>query len=171
MLSADLEAALNEQLNKEYYSSYLYLGMSAHFEDANLPGMAAWMRVQAEEENQHAMKFFDHILARGGRVHLTSIAEPPTGFGSPLEVFEGALEHERFVTSSIDALFKHCGPSDGSTVVLLQWFSAEQVEEEQTVGLIAEQLRMAGGDGAATLMLDRELGARAGGGTTLTPTT
>lgn len=157
MLSDQLETALNEQLNKEAYSSYLYLAMSAHFEQANLPGFARWMRLQAAEEQGHAMKFFDHILERGGIVRLGSIAEPPHVFGGPLDVFEQALEHERMISASIDALFPVADPA---TVSLLQWFATEQVEEEQTVGQIVESLCMAGTEGPALLLLDRELGAR-----------
>lgn len=159
MLADRLEIALNEQLNEEWYSSYLYLAMSAHFEQANLPGFAHWMRMQAAEEQVHAMKFFDHILDRGGIVRLAQIAEPPIVFGSPLDVFEQALEHERMISSSIDALFP---VADQATIPLLQWFATEQTEEEQTVRQVVESLCMAGKDGPALLFLDRELSTRVG---------
>jgi ferritin len=160
MLTPELETALNEQINKEFFSSYLYYAMSAHFEDANLPGFAGWMRAQADEEHQHAMRFFDHVVQRGGNVRLGEIAAPPEKFGAPLEVFEQALDHERFITRSIESIFPL---ADQATVALLQWFATEQVEEEQTVGLIVESLRMAGEDWPALLLLDRELGARQSG--------
>lgn len=131
--------------------------MSAHFERANLPGFASWMRAQADEERSHGMRFFDFILSRGGRVHLAGIDDPPAEFGSPLEVFENALEHERVITASIEALYE---VADHATLPLLQWFTTEQIEEEQTVGGIVESLRMAGEAGPALLALDRELGAR-----------
>ena len=157
MISDELETALNEQLGKELYSSYLYLAMSAHFDRMNLPGFARWMRLQADEERLHAMKFFDHILQRGGIVRLAEVPAPPVAFGTPLDVFEQALEHERMITASIDALFPQADPA---TVTLLQWFAAEQIEEEQTVCQIVESLGMAGKDGPALLLLDRELGTR-----------
>jgi ferritin len=159
-LSSELEKALNEQLNGEYYSSYLYLQMAAHFEQEDLPGMSSWMRAQAAEEHVHAMKFFDHVLQRDGVVTLTEISAPPTEFGSPLEVFEYALKHEQLVTKAIEGLFS---VADQQTTPLLQWFATEQIEEEQTVGQIVASLRMAGNDGPALLLLDRELAERGGG--------
>ena len=156
-LSTELAQALNTQLNSEYFSSYLYLQMAAHFEQQDLPGMSSWMRAQAAEENLHAMKFFDHILQREGVVKLTEIEAPPSEFGSPLSVFEQALEHERSVTRAIEKLFT---VADQSSIPLLQWFATEQIEEEQTVGQIVASLRMAGDDGPALLLLDRELASR-----------
>lgn len=157
MLPRDLEEALNDQINKEVYSSYLYLQMAAHFDASSLPGCSSWMRLQAAEEYAHAMRFYDHLLQRDGVVRLAAIAAPPTSFGSPLEVFEQVLEHEQQVTASIAALF---GPADQATVPLLQWFATEQVEEEQTVRQIIDSLRLAGQDGPALLLIDRELGSR-----------
>ena len=160
MLAPELETALNEQLTKETYSSYLYLAMCAHFESAGYPGFAGWMRAQAEEEHLHAMRFFDHINDRDGRVRLDAIGVPPVEFGTPLEVFEASLAHEREITASIEALYER---SDRSTQAFLDWFLTEQVEEEKTVGQIVDTLRLAGDSGPSLLLLDRELGARGAG--------
>ena len=157
MLAPDLEAALNEQLTKETASAYLYLAMSAHFEHAGYPGFAAWMRAQAEEEHLHAMKFFDHINDRDGRVHLDAIEAPQAEFGAPLEVFEASLAHERAITTAIEQLYEG---SDRLTQAFLDWFLTEQIEEEKTVGQIVDTLRLAGDSGPSLLLLDRELGSR-----------
>jgi len=163
VLTPELEQALNDQLNRESYSSYLYLSMAAHFDGAGFPGFASWMRAQADEEHVHAMKFFDFVNDRGGRVRLQAIAEPPAEFGTPLQVFEASLEHERFITRSIETLYEQ---ADRSTQAFLAWFLTEQVEEEKTVGELVDAFRLAAGSGPALLLLDRELGARraAGGG-------
>jgi ferritin len=157
MLTGDLEQALNDQLNRESYSSYLYLAMAAHFEAEGFAGFASWMRVQASEEHLHAMRFFDYVTDRGGRVRLQAIAEPPVDFGTPLQAFEASLDHERFITRSIEALYDQ---GDRPTQAFLDWFLTEQVEEEKTVSQIVESMRMAGDSGPALLLLDRELGAR-----------
>lgn len=157
MLDQTLEQALNDQLNREQYSSYLYLSIAAHFEAAGFPGFAAWMRAQAEEEHLHAMRFFDFIADRGGRVRLLAIAEPPSDFGTALEAFEASLEHERFITRSIESLYEG---ADRTTRAFLDWFLTEQVEEEKTVSAIVDSLRLAADSGPALLLLDRELGAR-----------
>lgn len=159
MLDPTLEQALNEQLNREQYSSYLYLAIAAHFETAGFPGFATWMRAQADEEHVHAMKFFDYLNDRGGRVRLQAIAEPPLDFGTPLAAFEASLAHERFITESIEALYEG---ADRSTQAFLDWFLTEQVEEENTVSTIVDSLRLAADSGPALLLLDRELGARPG---------
>jgi ferritin len=160
MLDAALEAALNEQMNVEFASAHIYLAMAAHLDRMNMTGAATWMRLQAREENGHAMRFFDHILDRGGRVRVGAIEAPPLDFGSALETFEAALQHERMVTSRIHALAE---ASDRATQVFIDWFVAEQVEEERTVERIIGSLRLAGEDGSALLMLDRELGTRSVG--------
>lgn len=157
MLTPELERSLNDQLNREYYSSYLYLAMAAHFESAGFPGFASWMRAQADEEHAHAMRFFDFLNDRGGRVRLQPVAEPPVEFGTPLEVFEASLAHERFITASIEALYEQ---ADRSTQAFLDWFLTEQVEEEKTVGEIVDAFQLAADSGPALLLLDRELGAR-----------
>ena len=157
MLDATLEAALNDQMNLEFASAHLYLAMAAHMDARNLVGSATWMRMQAQEETDHAMRFFDHILDRGGRVRLGTIEAPPEDFGSPLEAFSRALDHERTVTAAILELSKQ---ADRTTEVFLEWFITEQVEEERTVEQIVGSMELAGDSGAALLILDRELGAR-----------
>jgi len=162
MLSQRMQDALNAQIKHEFYSSFVYLAMSAHFEQRNLPGFANWMRIQAGEEHTHAMKIFDHILDRGGQVAMPAIATPPAKFGAPVEVFEEALGHERAVTKSIHELYALAVEErDYPARVFLDWFVNEQVEEEKTAELVVEQLRMVGDDRPALLMLDRELGQRA----------
>ncbi len=161
MLSQSVQDALNEQIKNEFYSSFVYLSMSAYFDQQNLPGLARWMRVQAGEEHVHAMKIFDHILDRNGTVELRAFPQPPVRFGSPLNVFEQALQHERAVTRNIHDLYALAvEQKDYPARVFLDWFVHEQVEEEKTAELIAEQLRMVGDDRPALLMLDRELGQR-----------
>jgi ferritin len=157
MLDEALETALNEQMNLEFASAHTYLAMAAHMDRQNLIGAAGWMRMQAQEESGHAMRFFDHLLDRGGRVRMGAIDAPPEDFGSPLRTFERALEHERLVTAAIHALHQ---VSDRTTQVFLEWFITEQLEEERTVDQIVGSMRLAGESGAALLILDRELGAR-----------
>jgi ferritin len=161
MLSQRMQDALNAQIKHEFYSSFVYLAMSAHFESRNLPGFGKWMRLQAGEEHTHAMKIFDHILDRGGSVQLPALAQPPVKWGAPVEVFEDALNHERAVTKSIHDLYALAVEErDYPARVFLDWFVNEQVEEEKTAELVVEQLKMIGDDRPALLMLDRELGQR-----------
>ncbi|HEX5632341.1 MAG TPA: ferritin [Gemmatimonadales bacterium] len=161
MLSAKMQGALNRQIEHEFYSSFVYLAMSAHFEGRNLPGFAKWMRVQAGEEHTHAMKIFDHILDRGGEVVMPAIATTPTKWGAAIEVFQDALNHERAVTKSIHELYALAVEErDYPARVFLDWFVNEQVEEEKTAELVVEQLRMIGDDRPALIMLDRELAQR-----------
>jgi ferritin len=163
MMSQKMQDAFNEQMQHEFYSSYLYLSMSAYCDRANLPGLARWMRVQAGEEAKHAMKIFDHLLDRSGVVALQQVDRPPADFASALEVFEQAHRHEQQVTASIDKVYGLAmDERDFASRVFLDWFVQEQVEEEKTSGLLAEQLRMVGTDRAGLLMLDRELGQRGG---------
>lgn len=160
-ISKSLEAAFNEQINLEMASSYAYLQMAAFFEEENLPGMAAWMRLQADEEHAHAMKFFDFVLEREGHIELASIPAPGLDLTSALSAFEASLAHERKVTAAINALYALASDErDFASYPLLNWFVEEQVEEEASVGLIVEQLKMIGDDRTALLMLDRELGTR-----------
>ena len=161
MLAPTMQDAMNAHLNKELYSAYLYLAMAADCESHTLPGCAHWMRLQAEEENAHAMKFYDFIHDRGGRVRLKAIDGPPTDFASTLELFEQALAHEQEVTGQINELYALAvRENDYPTQAFLQWFVTEQVEEEKTATQIVETLKMIGDDKVALLMLDRELGAR-----------
>ena len=164
MMSSKVQDALNEQMKHEFYSSYLYLSMSAYLDGANLPGLAKWMRAQAREEAVHAMKIFDHLLDRGGKIQLQPIGRPPAEFTSPREVFDQAHRHEKEVTASINGLYGLAvDERDFASRVFLDWFVQEQVEEEKTSGLLAEQLRMVGEDRPGLLMLDRELGQRRSG--------
>jgi ferritin len=156
-----VQDAVNEQLKHELSSAYVYLSMSAHFESENLPGFAKWMRVQAQEELGHAMRLFDYMHHRNGRIVLQAIEQPPSHFSSPLAIFEQALEHETKVTGLIEQLYEIAiAHKDYATQVEVQWFITEQVEEEDSATLIVDQLKMAGENRAALLMLDRQLGAR-----------
>ena len=164
MLSQRLQDAINGQIQHEFYSAYLYLSMSAHFEAMHLPGCARWMRLQSQEEASHAMKLFDFVLEREGRVALQAIEPPPSKFKSPLNVFQQALEHERKVTGMIHRLYELAAKeNDYATQVMLQWFIQEQVEEERTANDIVEQLKMIGDQAAALFILDKDLGARGAG--------
>jgi len=157
------QAAFNDQINEELFSSYVYLAMAAHFEAMNLEGFASWMRHQAEEEMEHAMRLFNHINRRGGRVKLKAIGEPPAEYGSPLEAFEKALSHEQHITSCIHKLYKLAvEEGDYPAQLELHWFIDEQVEEEENTGRVVELLGMAGDNKGALLMLDRELAKRSG---------
>lgn len=160
-MSASLQDAYNDQITLEFASSYAYLQMAAFFDDANLPGFANWMRQQAEEEWVHAMKFFDFVLDRGNQVELRSIPAPSSDYTSPLSVFEASLAHEQKVTASIHDLYGQANDEkDFESLPLLHWFISEQVEEEAVVSELIEQIAMAGDNGAALLLLDRELGTR-----------
>ena len=165
MLSKKMEAALNEQLNAELYSSYLYLSMSAYLESINMAGMANWMRIQAEEEKMHGMKFFDFIVSREGRVKLTAIAGPETEWASPLGAFQATYAHEQKVTGLINDLVKLAQEeADTASDVFLQWFVTEQIEEEKNADTIVQKLAMIKDAPQGLLMLDKELGARRAGG-------
>jgi ferritin len=156
-----MQAAINEQINKEIYSAYLYLAMSAHFESVNLPGFANWTRVQFQEEMSHALKFFDYVHARGGQALLQAIAQPETTWKSALEVFNQIYAHEQFVTASIHKLYEVAlKEKDYAAQIMLQWFINEQVEEEQNASEIVEQLKLIDAHGTAVLMLDHRLGKR-----------
>ncbi len=165
MLSKKIQDALNAQINLELSSSYHYLAMAAFFESTSLPGMATWMKVQSEEERLHAMKLFDHMCDRGGKVVLQPIAQPKLTFDTPLSVFEAALENEQKVTGAINSLYALAQQeSDYPSQVLLQWFITEQVEEEKTAQTAIDQLKMAGSDASALLMLDQQFGGRSAAG-------
>lgn len=153
--------AMNEQIKNEFYSAYLYLSMSAYFETINLPGFAHWMQIQVQEEVGHAMKLYNFINERGGRVVLQAIDQPPAEFDSPLNVFERTLEHEEKVTGMIHQLYAlSIQEQDYPSQIFLQWFVTEQVEEEDSVTKIMATLKLIGDDRHALLMLDRELGSR-----------
>ena len=162
MISEKMQSALNEQVNKEFYSAYLYLAMSAYCTEIGLPGFAHWMRLQYEEENMHVTKMYDYILDQGGQIHLKHIEEPAQEFGSPLEIFEKTLEHEQFITRSINELMGMAiEERDYATQTFLKWYVSEQVEEEANVHDILNPLRMVGDDKGGVMMIDQNLGGRA----------
>jgi ferritin len=165
MLSENMQAALNKQLNAELYSGYLYLSMNAYFKALNLDGFANWMYYQAQEELTHGMKFYDFINQRGGQVSLAQIEAPPTSWESPLAVFEATLAHEQKVTGLINDLMEVAlSERDHATQIFLQWFVSEQVEEEESVGGVLEQLKLMGPAKGGLFMIDRELAKRGVGG-------
>jgi len=164
MLSEKMQAAMNKQINAELHSAYIYLAMAAYFEHENLPGFAHWMRQQANEELGHALKFFDFIVERRGRVVLEPVGAVPSEWASPLPVFENALAHEQKVTGLIHGLVNLAiEERDHASDSFLQWFVDEQVEEEASADAVVQQLKLAGDSGVALLILDRELGARQAG--------
>ncbi len=161
MLSEKMEKAINAQINAEIYSAYLYLSMAADFESKNLKGFANWMRMQNQEETMHAMKFFDYVLDKGGKVTLDAIDAPPTRWDSPSAAFEDVYAHEQKVTGLINdlvdlALEEH----DHATNIVLQWFVTEQVEEEASVDDVVQQLKLMADAPGGLFMLDRELAQR-----------
>lgn len=161
MLSEKMQKALNDQINAEIWSAYLYLSMSAHFQSENLSGFANWMRIQWQEELSHATKFFDYVNERGGKVSLQPIAAVETSWKDPLDVFRATLQHEQHVSSLINNLVDIAvSERDHATNNMLQWFVAEQVEEEANVENIMQQLKLIDGFGHGILMLDRELATR-----------
>jgi ferritin len=162
MLSKTLHDAINTQIKHELNSAYLYLSMSAHCETLNLPGCARWLRIQWQEEVAHAMKLFDLIGSRGGKVTLQALDQPPAEFKSVRDIFERVLVHEQKVTTWINQLYALAvKENDYAAQADLQWFVKEQVEEEQTTTTIVAQLEMIGDSGTALMMLDRHLGTRA----------
>ena len=161
MIGKPMQDALNEQINKELFSSYLYLSMAAYFEEKNLSGFGTWMRVQADEEREHAMKFYDFILETGGKVMLKAIEAPKTEWNSNLEVAEEVAAHEAKVTASIYALYELAlKEKDYPAQVMLQWFISEQVEEEKNAAEIVANLKLIEERGTAVLMLDHRLAKR-----------
>jgi ferritin len=161
MLNKRVEAAMNDQLQKELQSAYVYLGMSAYCESQSLPGFAQWLRSQFDEEQQHAFRFYNFIIDRGGKVDLQQLDAPPTSYKSVQNVFETALEHEKAVTAAINELYDLvAGEKDFASQAWLDWFATEQVEEEKMVGQIVDDLRRVGTDGNGLYILDRAMGQR-----------
>jgi ferritin len=161
MIGEKMIKALNDQLNAELYSSYLYLSMSAYFQSINLKGFANWMRVQTQEELLHAVKFYDFINNRGGRVKLAAIETPPSEWESPLQIFETAYQHEQKVTGLINNLVEIAlEERDHATQIFLQWFVTEQVEEEDSANTVIQKLKLMGDAPGGMFMLDNELGQR-----------
>ena len=161
MLSKKLLGALNQQINDEYYSSYIYQSMVAYFEDLNLDGSAHWMKMQAEEEHLHALKIFNYVVERGGRVELFTIDAPPGEWDSARAAFEAALEHEKLMTEKISKLADLAiEERDHATNNLMQWYVSEQVEEEANVDDILKKLDLMGDTGTGLFLMDRELKSR-----------
>jgi len=161
MLKKNMQKAINEQINAELYSAYLYLAMAGWCESKDLTGMANWMRVQAQEELFHASRFFDYINDRDGQVLLTAIEGPPNEWKSALNAFEQVLAHEQKVTARINKLVELAAKdSDHTTHTYLQWFVNEQIEEEANARKIIGQLRLMGESGSGLYLLDKELATR-----------
>ncbi|MBL7215697.1 MAG: ferritin [Phycisphaerae bacterium] len=161
MINKKVEQLINKQINAETYSAYLYWSMSAALEKMNLPGFANWMRVQAQEEMTHAMKFYVHIIERGGTVKLTAIDAPPTEWSGVKAVFEAGLKHEQLVTSLINGLVDLAmQEKDHAANMFLQWFVNEQIEEEKNAMDILGQLEIVGNTAGGLYLLDKEMAAR-----------
>ncbi len=161
MLKKKIEVALNNQLNNEFYSAYLYISMAGYFEHMSLAGFSNWMKVQYQEENSHTMKFFRYINERGGKVVLKGVKVPPSSWKSPLNVFELTLKHEEEVTENINELLDiSMKEKDHATTNFLQWYIEEQVEEEANVSNIIAQLKMIKGSNESLFLLDKDLAQR-----------
>ncbi len=161
MLSKKMEKALNEQINKEMYSAYLYMSMSSFSTNKGLPGFANWFMVQYKEEMEHAMKIYDYVNSQGGKVKLMTIDEPPSDFKDPMDMFQKTLKHEKYVTQCINELVDlSIKEKDYATQIFLQWFVTEQIEEEGNDNEIISKLELAGSKGNGLFMIDKELGTR-----------
>ena len=160
-MNTKVNKAINAQINAEMYSAYLYLAMAAYFDDKSLPGFANWMKMQAQEEMSHAMKFYNYAYERGGVVKLDAIAKPPTNFKSPLAVMKEVLAHEKVVTSLINGLYELASKEkDYASKSFLKWYIDEQVEEEANASELIERLQLAGEKGPGLFMMDKELAGR-----------
>jgi ferritin len=158
MISKDTSSRINAQINREMYSSYFYLGLSAQAEASNLKGTAAWFMAKHREEMTHALKMYHYMLEQDATVQLTEVAAPPDATEGVLDMFERTLGHEREVTSAINDIMDHAlSEKDHATTVFLQWFVTEQIEEESTVNDILGRLRLFGDQGQGLLMIDNEL--------------
>ena len=163
-MNKTIEAALNQQINAELHSAYTYLAMSAHFAEKDFDGFSTWMRLQAQEEVAHAMKLYGYVLERGGHVELEAVAAPAKKLGTPLKIFQTALAHEQKITGMIHDLYELARKNkDYATENELNWFVTEQVEEEDSAGRAVEQLKRAGDNMSALLMLDQQFGVRSSG--------
>ena len=161
MISKKLQDAINEQINRELYSEYLYLSMRAWFTSQTLNGFATWMDVQTREEHAHAMGLYVYLLNRGGKVNLKALAKPPVDFNDPMNAFKMTYEHEQFITKSINELMELATQEkDHALKSFLQWYVDEQVEEENNDETIIGKLNIIKGRPEGLLYLDTELGAR-----------
>jgi ferritin len=160
MISNDMAARINAQINREMYSAYFYLGLSAQAESMNLKGTAAWFLAKHGEEMAHGLKMYRYLIDQDAAVHLTEVAQPPVVSDGVLAMFERTLDHEREVTAAINDMVDHAlSEKDHATNVFLQWFVTEQIEEEATVNDIIGRLRLFGDQGQGLLMIDNELAA------------
>lgn len=161
MLSKKMEKALNVQINREMYSAYLYMSMSAHSNSIGLPGFANWFMVQYNEEMEHAMKIYDYVNDQGGKIKLMAIDEPLSDFKDPMDMFKKTLKHEQFITKCINELVELAiKEKDHATQIFLQWFVTEQIEEEGNDNDIISKLELAGSKGNGLFMIDKELSTR-----------
>ncbi len=161
MISKKMEDALLSQLNEEFYSAYLYLAMSAYCSHAEFNGAARWLKLQYEEEHMHATKIYNYLVEQGVQVVLQAMKQPPSEFGSLLDVFQSSLKHEQTMSARLNDLSDEAlKEKDHATYNLLQWFVNEQVEEESTLGEILSKLKLVKDDGYGLLMIDTELGNR-----------
>jgi ferritin len=161
MITKKIEKAINEQLNRELYSAYLYLAMSADATAKGYKGAGKWFRVQFQEEQGHALKFYDYLLSQGATVGLDEIKKPKMAWKSLLEMFEATLKHEQFITKSLNELMDLAVVGkDYATQSLVQWYITEQIEEEANDVDILSMLRMAGSSTGTQLMIDKQLGKR-----------
>ncbi|OGW79948.1 MAG: ferritin [Omnitrophica bacterium RIFCSPLOWO2_12_FULL_44_17] len=165
MISDKMNKAINDQINRELYSAYLYLSMAAHAANINLKGFENWLKVQAMEEMTHANRFYEYVNDQNGKVTLAAIDAPPANFSSPADIMKKTLDHEKFVTKNIHNLVTLAKKeNDYATDTHLQWFVTEQIEEEKTASEILQMVEMAGKSGGALLMLDHQLAKRKFGG-------
>lgn len=161
MIQKEVLDTLNEQINAETYSAYMYLSMSAYFENLGLSGFAHWMKIQYQEESAHMLKFFNYVTERGGKVALKAIDQVPVDFDGVVDVFEKTLTHEIYVTSLINNLIEvSIKAKDHAAQSFLKWFIDEQVEEESNVEKILATLKLINGQGNGIFMMDRELSQR-----------
>ncbi len=161
MISAKMQEAFNNQINKEFYSSYLYLSMAAHLESIGLAGFSNWMRIQAQEENFHGMAMFDYVLERGGNVKLESFPTPPHSWENVLDIFQEVLKHEEYVSSLINDLADVAeAERDRASLAFTQWFITEQVEEEASANDMIAKLKLVNLNGDAVFSMDKEAAAR-----------
>jgi len=161
MIGEKMQQAINEQIQAELGSAYLYLSMVGYFNSIGLGGMANWMSAQTQEEMLHAKRFFDNLIERDGRIELLELEKPQKEWASPLEAFQAAYKHEQYITGRINNLVKIAREeNDNAAFVMLQWFVVEQVEEEANASKIVQELELVGDNGHGLLMIDRELSAR-----------
>ena len=161
MISEKINEAINRQINKEFYSGYLYLSMSAYLRESGLFGFAQWTKLQAEEEVQHGTKLFNYLIDRKGTVNLEQIAKPEFNFNSPIEIFKFIYEHEKLVTKSVMEIAEEAEDEcDRTTLSFIDWFITEQIEEEKNIKDIIKRLELFGDDNTSLYLMDKELAER-----------